>query len=311
MQAFPKIFTLGTDYIKDIFCEEVEITEKVDGSQFGFGKIKGEIICRSKGKVQYKETVDRLFEEAVEYIYSIADKIPDNHFFYAEYLKNPHHNALTYNRIPKNHLILFGVCDESQKFVSKYSELQEYANMLDIEVVPLLFEGKIDNILSIEKLLENESVLGGPNIEGVVIKNYNRPFLLGGQPIPLMSGKFVSEKFKEVHRESWGGHTTRGKFDLFKESFRTEARWQKAVQHLEENGELEGTPRDIGKLLGEIQKDITEEEKENIKNFLWKEFSREIMSKAIAGFPEWYKLQLANKSNFSTEKDEEIKESKD
>lgn len=31
--AFPKIFSLGTNYIQDIFKEEVEVTEKVDGSQ--------------------------------------------------------------------------------------------------------------------------------------------------------------------------------------------------------------------------------------------------------------------------------------
>ena len=31
LTAFPKIFAIGTDYIKDIFEEEVEITEKLDG----------------------------------------------------------------------------------------------------------------------------------------------------------------------------------------------------------------------------------------------------------------------------------------
>jgi len=50
MQAFPKIFTIGCNYILDIFKNEVEITEKVDGSQFGFGKINGELFLRRKGK---------------------------------------------------------------------------------------------------------------------------------------------------------------------------------------------------------------------------------------------------------------------
>jgi len=48
ISAFPKIFTLGTDYISDIFKEEVEITEKIDGSQISFGKIEGELYMRSK-----------------------------------------------------------------------------------------------------------------------------------------------------------------------------------------------------------------------------------------------------------------------
>lgn len=33
IKAFPKIFSIGTDYIKDIFKEEVEITEKIDDSR--------------------------------------------------------------------------------------------------------------------------------------------------------------------------------------------------------------------------------------------------------------------------------------
>lgn len=109
MQAFPKIFAIGTDYINDIFNSEVEVTEKIDGSQFGFGKEDGEIITRSKGKVQYQGSVDTMFQKAVDYVHSIADRIPDNTYFYAEYLQRPNHNALTYNRVPKNNLILFGV----------------------------------------------------------------------------------------------------------------------------------------------------------------------------------------------------------
>lgn len=45
--AFPKILHLGDKAIRDIFDEEVEITEKVDGSQFGFGIVEGELIIRS------------------------------------------------------------------------------------------------------------------------------------------------------------------------------------------------------------------------------------------------------------------------
>ena len=33
IQAYTKIFAIGTDYIRDIFNEEVEISEKIDGSQ--------------------------------------------------------------------------------------------------------------------------------------------------------------------------------------------------------------------------------------------------------------------------------------
>lgn len=44
LHSFPKIFAVGTSYIQDLLNGEVEVTEKVDGSQFVFGKINGEEI---------------------------------------------------------------------------------------------------------------------------------------------------------------------------------------------------------------------------------------------------------------------------
>jgi hypothetical protein len=63
MFPFPKIFALGTMYIRDIFEGAVEITEKIDGSQFVFGMIDGKLQLRSKGAVLYVDVSrrDRLY----------------------------------------------------------------------------------------------------------------------------------------------------------------------------------------------------------------------------------------------------------
>jgi len=297
IHAFPKIFTVGTDYIRDLFNEDVEITEKIDGSQFVFGKVNGELYMRSKGKEIIADAPDKMFSLAVDYVLSIKEKIPNNTVFYCEYLKSPRHNVLAYKRTPTNNLILFGVSSEGGTFISEYYNLTSFAKMVDVEVVPLLFKGRVEDKISLLSLLETESVLGGTKIEGFVVKNYSRPFLLGGQPIPLMAGKFVSEKFKEKHKTNWGKeHTDKGKWELFIESYRTEARWLKSIQHLRDNGELENAPKDIGKLLIAIRKDIEEEEKEEIKNFLWSCFKDGLLRKAVAGFPEWYKEKLLDNS---------------
>jgi len=301
--AFPKIFAIGTDYIKDIFQEEVEITEKVDGSQFVFGRVNGELMMRSKGCIQYAEKHDRMFDIACDYVVSIESRLPEDTVFYAEYLNKPKHNTLCYDTVPKNNLVLFGVCSTSQKFVSTYANLICFGATLEIDVVPLLYSGKISNMEEITKLLETDSYLGGNKIEGVVVKNYHKPFLLGGQPIPLMAGKYVSEAFKEVHRKSWSKENTGvGKWQTFKNGYKTEARWEKAIQHLKEKGEYTGTPKDIGKLMKEIQEDIKAEEMDIIKNFLWKEFGQEVLRTACNGFPEWFKLKLMGNSNFEGER---------
>lgn len=293
--AFPKIFAIGTTYIKDIFKNDVEVTEKVDGSQFGFGKVNGELIVRSKGQQLNLLSPEKMFSAGVDYVKSIEHKLPDNKFFYAEYLQRPKHNVLTYSRVPKNHLILFGIMNLDASFEDN---LEYWADKFDIESVPVIYRGNISSPDFLKGLLERDSILGGAKIEGVVVKNYSQQFLLGGQPIPIMAGKFVSEAFKEVHRNNWGKeNTTKGKFETFKESFCTEARWQKAIQHLKEVGDIESSPKDIGKLIVEIHRDIEHEEKENIKEFLYNEFKREIVGTATKGFPEWYKEQLL-KSNF-------------
>jgi hypothetical protein len=50
------------------------------------------------------------------------------------------------------------------------------------------------------------------------------------------------------------------------------------------------------KLLTELKKDLIEEKKEIIKKELYKFFIDEIVRKATASFPEWYKEQLLKKA---------------
>ena len=171
-------------------------------------------------------------------------------------------------------------------------ELEDWARYLEIEEPNILFRG-IVTPEDIEKYLDTESILGGTKIEGVVIKNYNEPAFRGSYVLPISMGKYVSEKFKEKHEKDWKGeHTGKGKLELLIESFKSEARWQKAVQHLRDSDELENAPKDIGKLIKEIQRDLEEEEKEYIKTRLYQIFIGDICRTAKRGFPEWYKEQL-------------------
>jgi len=291
--AFPKIFAIGSPYIENLFDGEVEVSEKVDGSQFVFGRVNGELHVRSKGRMMYLNAFEKMFAAAIEYVQSIESRVLDNIVYYCEYLMRPKHNVLKYDTIPKNHLALFGVSTPEKRFVTAHHVLEKIANLLGIDVVPLLYQGEIKNSSDVLELLEEESYLGGTKVEGVVVKNYSQQFLIGGQPMPLMAGKYVSEKFKEKHDKDWKKEkTSKGRWQTYCEGFQSEARWHKAVQHLREKGELEFEPRDIGKLIKEIQRDIMEEEKESIKGMLWQEFGKDVLRTAIKGFPETYKEWL-------------------
>ena len=67
----------------------------------------------------------------------------------------------------------------------------------------------------------------------------------------------------------------------------------KAIQHLRDEGNLACEPKDIGRLIQEVKRDISEEEINTIKSFLWREFGEELLRRSTAGLPEWYKQQLA------------------
>jgi len=295
LTAFPKIFHIGERWIKDIFDGPVEITEKVDGSQFVFGMVDGELKMRSKGKAQYAGAVDKMFLEAHEYVSgrSVRRWLVDGYTYYCEYLRQPKHNVLTYNSTPKNYLYLFGVETPADGFIHDRQTVLEYADRLDISPANVLHYGE-SSPEHLREFLDLESFLGGPKVEGVVVKNYNKSFMLGDRVFPIMSGKFVSEAFKEKHQKNWTGeNTSGGKWGAFCDGYRSEARWQKAVQHLREEGRLDDSPKDIGALIKEVNRDIEEEEVENIKDFLYAHFGRDLKRKATAGLPEWYKSQIS------------------
>lgn len=298
---FPKMFALGKSYVRDIFDGPVEITEKVDGSQFVFGwDHDGTLQVRSKGKEMAVDAPEKMFSLAVDYVANLPLSYTGV-TCYCEYLRKPKHNTLEYDRVPKNNLALFGVsihnsvCDETI-FVSDHEGLSGWADDLGIDVVPLLGIGEFTPETAIALLDNEKSGFGDMPPEGIVVKNYRKHLIIGeaDRVYPIMAAKYVTEKFKEQHTKGWGENgTPRNRYDMYVESFRTEARWQKAVQHLQETGEFEADPKVIGRLVKRVQEDIREEEQEAIRAFLYQEFSPAIYRKSTAGLPEWFKKNLA------------------
>ncbi|GAG56068.1 unnamed protein product, partial [marine sediment metagenome] len=87
-----------------------------------------------------------------------------------------------------------------------------------------------------------------------------------------------------------------GRKDVIKQlidTYKTPQRWNKAIQHLKEAGELEGSPRDIGKLFKEVPKDIRSECEGEIRDALFSAFWPDISRGITAGIPDWYKDKLA------------------
>jgi len=294
--SYYKILTFGSRGTEGLLDEPVYVSEKVDGSQFRFGVHDGEFYVASHHKDIHIGSNYGMFKEAVEYVLAQRETIEkraklfqsNELWYFTEYLQRPRHNVLEYNRVPKNHLVLWALMANGE-FVPR-SMWAIYADDLGIEVVPH-FPFKKYTRSELKSLLEEESFLGGQKMEGVVITNPSRNIVIGPRLQPLIC-KMVRSEFKEQHRSIIA--SGKNEIQQHMESYNSEARWLKAIQRRQEDGELLGTPQDIGPLLKSINQDLEKEEKENIKEFLWRHYRKDYLRACTRGFPEWYKERLAS-----------------
>ena len=290
--SYPKVYNVGHAAISgrsDLTDGPVTVEEKVDGSQLSFGVFNGELKLRSKGREFDPGDADKMFLLAVESVESRRGLLVGGWTYRGEYLQKPKHNSLTYGRVPQGNIIIFDVEIGDCKFLDR-TEKEKEAERIGLEVVPLIFSGEVSGIDQITGFLGRESVLGGPQIEGVVIKNYEK-FTRDGK---VMLGKYVSGSFKEVHQKEWkkSNPTARDVVAVIGSQYRTEARWEKSIQHMRDDGLLTETTRDIGPLIKLIGDDIKIECTDEIMKQLFAWAWPHIQRMSARGFAEFYKKSL-------------------
>jgi len=290
IQSYPKVINLGSVGTFDALKGPVIIQEKVDGSQFRFGlDIEGKICICSKGRELHSEQLG-MFKTGFEYIMSKEKELRDyfirNASLYGEYLAKPKHNTLKYNETPKNNIVLFDGINDGV-FMHRVV-LKETAEILDIDLIPEFHAGEI-TIENLKEFHNRESYLGGEKVEGIVIKNYGQKHP-HREDWPLFT-KYVREEFRERHQKN-PQHNKKASINEYLMSFRSEARWEKAIQWFRDAGKLEEDPRDIGPLIKHIILDLDIEESANIKVELYDRFIKDIRSCVTRGFAEWYKDKL-------------------
>jgi hypothetical protein len=291
------IFAVGHRAVKDLFNVPVQVQEKVDGSFFAFGLFPEmigfeptgnlELKVRSKGAVMIADAPEALFKKAVAAVQEREHLLKPGWQYRGEVVAKPKHNALAYDRTPKDFVILFDVCTDEETYLP-YNELKAEAERIGFEVVPQLYAGKINTADEFRQFLDTTSILGGQLIEGVVIKPLEPVY---GQDKKMLFAKFVSEGFKEVHRKAWG-ESNPGPKDIISMiglMYANPARYQKALIHLREAGSIEGSPKDIGNLIREIPDDVLKEHEPDIKDALFKYAWPHIRRIITRGVPEWYK----------------------
>lgn len=295
-------YNLGHKALNDFWDGgDIIVQEKIDGSQFSFGVINGGLFARSRGQRIDLDNPDNLFQEAIDTILAKYPTgcFPDGYVFRGEYLKKPKHNTLKYSRVPENHVILFDIDIGDQDYLPP-EDVQDIANDLNFEYVPTWRIYKRPHGEDINTWLEEISILGGVKREGIVFKNY-RLFDRGKK---VLMAKYVNPEFREQHQKSWPKSGSEFIIDEIVNYYKTDARWKKAIQHLHESGELQQAPQDIPNLMREVSEDIYAECEDEIKEFLFKHFWKQISKGVTRGLPEWYKEYLAKEQMEEECKDE-------
>lgn len=278
------------------------IEEKVDGSQ-----IRGEIL--SDGSMMAgSKTVDfteanpaqkdfRLGQEKmIEALKKVA-YLEEHIQLFGEYLRQPRHNSIHYERVPKNNIYLFDAKVNGRWLNEK--ELIKLANIVELE--PVCIINKMDRMPNMEDLqpyLAAGSFLGGQR-EGVVIKNRQKTYLYYSN-LQFFTMKVVNEQFKELNKKVWetekraGVRSIQDLIDTVVSGVGIQALWNKSIQHLRDEGKSTYSMKDIPALISLIEKDVDEELKTVLMNALYEQTHRFLLRKITSGFPVYYKEKLVN-----------------
>lgn len=298
--SYPSVVRLGSREVEGIFTDEVIVQEKIDGSQFSFGIDKdGNLKMRSKNAEISSENHQGMFAKAVEWCEANKDKFNPWFTYRGEYLQSPKHNIMRYERVPKGNIIIFDITFGDDVWL-EYDSMVEEADRIGLECVPKYAKGNITKQFveaNKDEWLSRESVLGG-NVEGFVIKNYA---VLTPSNTASMA-KVVRENFQEIGEMNRRAKSSGESFEWFDDKYVTEARWNKAYQHLKEQGLIQGDMSDVGRLIKEVNVDVLKECTEDIKADLFKIYWKRLAKRLSNGLAEWY----GDKLNEPDEDDEDF-----
>jgi hypothetical protein len=147
----------GEDFLNNLLNNYVIISEKVDGTFFGVKKSKDDKFhyFKKSGEISYVDRVlMKYYNQAISYFESLdpqkRERIPSNFYFGFEYITRSDTPSKKYDRLPKNNLILSYIhkLDDSGKIVSTLQnkeQLDRWADFLQVEKPPIIFEGKLND----------------------------------------------------------------------------------------------------------------------------------------------------------------------
>lgn len=307
MEYFPRIQAVHKPEAVGFKEGNIIVEEKVDGSQIRIEiNDKGEISVGSHNVDNIHIGSSDGFKKAIDTANTVFEgvKADPNEVItvFAEFLSKPKQNTIPYARVPNQNVVIFDVIVNG--YYLDREEKERFGFRIGLEVVPLLWKGKGEHFTDEirESLLKTPSFLGHQagydKIEGIVIKNYGKLFdprfrNLEGKHMVV---KIVNSSFQEKNKVENPGQGD--KVEELINSLCSIPRWNKTIQHLREDGLLKDHMRDLALIVPGIVKDIEEEEKESIKEELYKIYMPKIKQRCTRGLPEHYMKVLEERGKY-------------
>ena len=149
----------GQEFIDSLFKKQVIITEMLNGSSFAWEKSgDGVISFYKKDQLNPISKIDRTlmryYEPPIRHISNLSkevlEEIPEGWRFGTEYFINNKPVTLSYDRTPKNNLVLTHILvkdeyGDLERTISDKKELDYWADLLQIGRPPIIFQGRMND----------------------------------------------------------------------------------------------------------------------------------------------------------------------
>lgn len=152
MSKITKLNNGDENLLNDIFNNEIIILEDIQGSKIYINWNGNNFTIKPKSlNADPINMIDlamqNYYNHAINYLNTLDNRVKGllnrKWWFCFEYFPDNQPANIEYNRIPKNHLVLTSIV-KSNKFDYTIDELDEYARLLNTDVIPVIFRGKLN-----------------------------------------------------------------------------------------------------------------------------------------------------------------------
>ena len=154
------------ELLDSLFSEEISIIEDIQGSKIWVNWNGREFTIKTKSISSdpinlIDLAMQNYYNPAIKYFNSLDNRVKSllnrKWWFCFEYFPDEQPANIEYNRIPKNKLVLTAI-NKSGKYEFILDELNEYARLFDVEIIPVIFQGKLtDKMIEAIKYFLNTS----------------------------------------------------------------------------------------------------------------------------------------------------------